>query len=1227
MKNRDVYKRVAAVALSMSLVATGIAPVISAKADEQAMSEDSSIADKYSSEGYHLAWHDEFNGDRLNTNDWNVEAHEPGWVNSELQAYTDETHSADNIKVSDGHLTIQPTAKKKEAEKPAEPEKTEEETGKPKEILKSNKFDEKNWYFGTQANGKGNAVYENGKAIVTVEDSGAANYYVQLQQSGLSIKKGHKYHLSFNAKSTVARKVEINLCNPAKNYISYGGAIVDVATDEKRITQDFTIDDESSDAIILQFNLGLIGGKTDDSKPAVVTFSDVSLTDITPAEESSATASAASGAAISEKKDEVSDYDITSGRINTQGKHDFTYGRFEARAKVPTGKGYLPAFWLMASDERLYGQWPKCGEIDIMEVMGQETNKSYHTIHYGYNSGSGHRQNQGTDVLTNGNFANDWHTYAVDWEPGKITWYVDDQEVYTTSDWYTGADDDSQLTYPAPFDQNFYVILNLAVGGSWVTNPNMDVIEDMANQSYQVDYVRVYQKSSEEYAKEEAWEKRPVKEVTYREADRNGNYVLNGDFSSNIADSDATNVADWQLHLEADGAGTTYSIGNNAITINSVAAGSQNHSVQLKQGGLPMYKGWTYELSFDASSDQDRTIIADVEGPDNGWTRYFDDTKVKVGPEKQTYTFDFTMNGKTDANGCLEFNLGNQGSTAPVTISNVRLIHKSGNRVPDATDKTVRPDGNYLYNGTFDQGENRLGYWDVTDKNAVSVTNNKNDRRLKVTVKDNPVTVGQGSLEPFGTAAYELSFDAYTEDGASDGVKVVSAGKEFSPELTKENRTFEYNLLTKDKDRDHSNIRITFSKPGTYYLDNIAIRESAMIKNGSFDNGDTAFKPWVQDSNANAFGIDSIKSGHNNAIDFSIKDTGAFDYSVQLKQEGITLEKGKKYRLTFDGRSTLDRQISAVMQQNGGDWKLYSGNNTVSLTNDWQTFTKEFEMTEPTDTAAILNVNLGSLENKPENRITTEHHVYLDNFILENLSDDVSTGSKDTGIDVLDEPYTIHVEPAPAEPDGSDEPAPEPVVTPSTPSTYTPSADDQKQDIDKPDDTKDPGKTDDTKPEKTNDGKDENTSDNNDQKDTKDDQKKDTGKKTVTVPKNTTAIKSDKYSGNKTVTKVSFKGTKVTSVGKNAFAECSNLKTVDLSKQKNLTTIGTNAFKNCKNLKTIKLNANSLKKVDKKAFTGCKNAKSVKVTIYAKNKKQYKKVVKMLRKAGLSKVTFKYVKK
>ena len=73
----------------------------------------------------------------------------------------------------------------------------------------------------------------------------------------------------------------------------------------------------------------------------------------------------------------------TSGRINTQSKHTFQYGRFEVRAKVPSGKGFLPAFWMMPENESYYGQWPKCGEIDIMEVHGSALDTSYSTLHFG----------------------------------------------------------------------------------------------------------------------------------------------------------------------------------------------------------------------------------------------------------------------------------------------------------------------------------------------------------------------------------------------------------------------------------------------------------------------------------------------------------------------------------------------------------------------------------------------------------------------------------------------------------------------------------------------------------------------------------------------------------------------------------------------------------------------------------------------------------------------------
>lgn len=126
----------------------------------------------------------------------------------------------------------------------------------------------------------------------------------------------------------------------------------------------------------------------------------------------------------------------TSGRVNTQNKHDFKYGIFEARAKVPAGQGFLPAFWMMPTNENLYGQWPRCGEIDIMEVLGNDTTRSYGTLHYG----NPHSQSQAGCTLTEGSFSDEYHTFAVEWEPGRISWYVDGRMIHTENDWYSATE-------------------------------------------------------------------------------------------------------------------------------------------------------------------------------------------------------------------------------------------------------------------------------------------------------------------------------------------------------------------------------------------------------------------------------------------------------------------------------------------------------------------------------------------------------------------------------------------------------------------------------------------------------------------------------------------------------------------------------------------------------------------------------------------------------------------
>lgn len=189
-----------------------------------------------------------------------------------------------------------------------------------------------------------------------------------------------------------------------------------------------------------------------------------------------------------ERVDETGKASYTSGRVSTQWKRDFTYGIFEARLRVPKGKGFLPAFWLMTTDEDRYGQWPVCGEIDIMEVLGDQPRKNHGTLHYGLP----HEQTQGTLTLDTGDFSREFHNFAIKWEPGSIRWYVDGVEFFRAESWFSAGTDGIRAYFPAPFDHDMYLILNLAVGGVWPGDP--DETTDFDRAELAVDWVRVYQK-------------------------------------------------------------------------------------------------------------------------------------------------------------------------------------------------------------------------------------------------------------------------------------------------------------------------------------------------------------------------------------------------------------------------------------------------------------------------------------------------------------------------------------------------------------------------------------------------------------------------------------------------------------------------------------------------------------------------------------------------------------
>ncbi|GAB7050205.1 glycoside hydrolase family 16 protein [Catenuloplanes indicus] len=168
----------------------------------------------------------------------------------------------------------------------------------------------------------------------------------------------------------------------------------------------------------------------------------------------------------------------TSARLMTNGKFTQTYGRFEARLKLPKGQGIWPAFWMLGADIGSVG-WPNSGEIDIMENVGKEPNTVYGTIHGpGYSGGGGLTGSK----VHSAPLGDAFHTYTVDWSPNLIVWYLDGVE-------YTRKTPANLNGNRWVFDKPFFMIMNLAVGGNWPGNPDGST---QFPQSLVADYVRVY---------------------------------------------------------------------------------------------------------------------------------------------------------------------------------------------------------------------------------------------------------------------------------------------------------------------------------------------------------------------------------------------------------------------------------------------------------------------------------------------------------------------------------------------------------------------------------------------------------------------------------------------------------------------------------------------------------------------------------------------------------------
>lgn len=410
----------------------------------------------------------------------------------------------------------------------------------------------------------------------------------------------------------------------------------------------------------------------------------------------------------------------TSASLISRYQGDWLYGKFEIRAKVPTGKGTWPAIWMMPTDDA-YGDWPKSGEIDIMEYVGMNPSNLYFTAHFGTDSGSGHKSSGNSTTAISQPFSR-FITFTLVWSPDKLEWYADGVKYHT----YTKTSSDPSVW---PFNKMFYFILNLAYGGSWGAQQGID--DTKLPHKFYIDYVRVYQlqESSGPFSLQidpavggtievtpkltsypegtivkltakpddnyefDKWlhqgSANPISMVVSKDLKltplfkKKNELLMNGDFYNGLKGWNNLYFFDSQLNK------ASVAVIDGVYVMNVTSPGTANWHIVDQQLNLPFTQGYSYKVTFDAWSENPSVADLFISKNYGDYGNYYSTTK-NIATTRQSFSWSVRMDKQTDLNCRFGFGFGRfSGRVYLDNVSIQKIIPTETNQLTTASSDLI----------------------------------------------------------------------------------------------------------------------------------------------------------------------------------------------------------------------------------------------------------------------------------------------------------------------------------------------------------------------------------------------------------------------------------------------------------------------------------------------------------------------------------------------------------